>query len=375
MSTRQPCVSVIIPAYNYARFLPLAVQSALQQRGEDFSVEVIVVDDGSTDDTAEVAAGLAGIRYIHQENQGLSAARNTGMLAARGDFLLFLDADDLLAPQVVSTHLAAFARHPEWSVSICLCLQLFEDKSQPNSVWPLYAGHIDVHMCNANVSPVHTYMIRSEAARAVGLFDTSLKACEDQDFWLRCLFAGHIFGVNPDGLVIYRRHGESMTSNVVRQYIHDAAMHFRIGNGLDTAADFPASGKFAGWLAHAMGCLACASVIGLLTPPLSRKLFLESLRSLEKALSLEATRSSQAGMAAIQQFYASWLLYKRREALTVVPSDLRQDLIRAVDEVHALFPGIQDDDSLLENIEALNRRLIVDPAVMLRTAHRYLRRR
>ena len=104
MSTRQPCVSVIIPAYNYARFLPLAVQSALQQRGEDFSVEVIVVDDGSTDDTAEVAAGLAGIRYIHQENQGLSAARNTGMLAARGDFLLFLDADDLLAPQVVSYH-------------------------------------------------------------------------------------------------------------------------------------------------------------------------------------------------------------------------------------------------------------------------------
>ena len=166
-----------------------------------------------------------------------------------------------------------------------------------------------------------------------------------------------------------------MTSNVVRQYIHDAAMHFRIGNGLDTAADFPPSGKFAGWLAHATGCLACAAVIGLLTPPLSRKLFQECLRSLEMALSLEATRSSQAGMAAIQQFYASWLLYKRREALAVVPSDLRQDLIRAVDEMHALFPGIQDDDSLLETIEALNKRLIVDPAVMLRTAHRYLRRR
>ncbi|WP_297260513.1 glycosyltransferase family A protein [uncultured Desulfovibrio sp.] len=375
MISQQPCVSVVIPAYNYARFLPIAVQSAQQQRGTDFSVEVIVVDDGSTDDTAEVAASLPGIRYIHQENQGLSAARNTGMQAARGDFLLFLDADDLLAPQVIATHLAALARHPDWSVSISLCLQLFEDHSQPNSVWPLFADHIDVHMCNANVSPVHTYMIRTEAARSVGLFDTSLKACEDQDFWLRCLFAGHRFGINPDGLVIYRRHGESMTANVVRQYIHDAAMHFRIGNGLDTAKDFPPSGKFAGWLAHAMGCLACATVVGHITAPLSHRLFREFLRSVEQAVNLEATRSCQADMAAIQLFYASWLLIKRREALAVVPSDLRQDVIRAVDEVHALFPGIQDDDSLLPSVESLNKRLIVDPDVMLRTAHRYLRRR
>src|SRR5690242_10687505 len=95
-----PGVSVIIPAYNYARFLPQAIESALQQDYPEF--EVLVVDDGSTDNTAEIAAVYSRadkrVRYLHQKNAGLPAARNTGIQHARFDFIGFLDADDAWLP-------------------------------------------------------------------------------------------------------------------------------------------------------------------------------------------------------------------------------------------------------------------------------------
>src|ERR1041385_8897165 len=93
VSSRSSGVSVVIPAYNYARFLPAAIDSALWQ--EYPASEIIVVDDGSTDNTAEVVKGYGErVRYIHQSNAGLPAARNTGIKAARFDHVAFLDADD-----------------------------------------------------------------------------------------------------------------------------------------------------------------------------------------------------------------------------------------------------------------------------------------
>jgi glycosyltransferase involved in cell wall biosynthesis len=90
-------VSVIIPTYNQARFVASAVESALAQTYPD--VEIIVVDDGSTDDPrAALAPYRARIHYIRQENKGLSGARNTGFLASHGDYVLFLDSDDLIHP-------------------------------------------------------------------------------------------------------------------------------------------------------------------------------------------------------------------------------------------------------------------------------------
>ena len=101
-------ISVIIPAYNYAHFLTQTLHSVLRQDTGDVPVEIIVVDDGSTDATADAAQAFgAQIRYIHQQNQGLSAARNTGMRLAQGRALLFLDADDLLMPGVLASQWAA----------------------------------------------------------------------------------------------------------------------------------------------------------------------------------------------------------------------------------------------------------------------------
>src|SRR5688500_9583140 len=99
-------VSVVIPAYNYGHFVTEAVASALNQTHPH--VEVIVVDDGSTDGTADILKPFGSrIRYIYQPNRGLSAARNTGIRAARGEWVAFLDADDLWHPSKTETQLSA----------------------------------------------------------------------------------------------------------------------------------------------------------------------------------------------------------------------------------------------------------------------------
>ena len=104
-------VSVVISCQDHGRFLGEPVESVQRQTLGD--VEIIVVDDGSTDDTGAVAAGLAGIHYIRQDHRGLSAARNRGWLATRGRYLVFLDADDRLPPSALEVGVAHARAHPE----------------------------------------------------------------------------------------------------------------------------------------------------------------------------------------------------------------------------------------------------------------------
>jgi len=106
-----PVVSVVIPCYEQGHFLAEAIDSALAQRG--VTLEVIVVDDGSTDDTARIAAGYLEVRLIRQPNLGLAAARNRGLAASRGRYLIFLDADDRLVPGAAATGVEALEAHPE----------------------------------------------------------------------------------------------------------------------------------------------------------------------------------------------------------------------------------------------------------------------
>src|SRR5437660_12792554 len=112
-----PQVSVVIPSYNSAEFLPDAIESALRQ---DIALEVIVVDDGSTDNTAEVMGRYAGrgdVSYIRQQNRGPAAARNTGVRAAKADDVAVVDSDDALAPNALSKLVSAFERSgAEWSM-------------------------------------------------------------------------------------------------------------------------------------------------------------------------------------------------------------------------------------------------------------------
>jgi glycosyltransferase involved in cell wall biosynthesis len=104
-------VSVVIPCYNHAQFLAQAIESALGQSYSNF--EITVVDDGSTDATAEVVRRYSSVQYVYQENAGLSSARNTGLRRSRGGFLVFLDADDRLLPHALETGVSCMHEHPE----------------------------------------------------------------------------------------------------------------------------------------------------------------------------------------------------------------------------------------------------------------------
>lgn len=323
MAHQSPLVSVVIPCYNYARFLPEAVHSVLRQQKDGPAAEIIVVDDGSTDDTAAVARELgSSIHYIHQENQGLSAARNTGMRAAQGDFLVFLDADDLLTANTLHSHLDNFAAHPELDVSVCLSLQVFEKQEGQNAnyLWPLKCAHLDMHLCHSNISPVHTFMLRARAAREVGFFDPELRACEDQDYWLRCAASGKRFSGNTDGLVIYRQHGQSMTSQMSRQLAHDGALRFKISMLLESRPDFPRAGKFYGWLAHAAGTIGSACNLLRNTPRFALKLLEESARAMLKAASLATSSATQdTHLILAERYFALQYLLLAKSISEAVP--------------------------------------------------------
>ncbi len=125
-----PLFSVIIPAYNYADYLTATVNSVLCQEGDDY--EVVIVDDGSTDRTPDVAEKLAAenpdrIRYVHQDNAGPGAARNRGVLEARGRFCLFLDADDSMLANALATFRAVIKRCPDAGMVLAGHLSLHAD--------------------------------------------------------------------------------------------------------------------------------------------------------------------------------------------------------------------------------------------------------
>src|SRR5688500_924354 len=111
MTEQQPLVSVIIPVYNGARFLRAALESVFAQTYRP--IEVIVVDDGSADDSGVIAQSFPEVRYIRQENQGVAAARNNAIEAARGEFFAFLDQDDLWTPEKLRLQIEHLLDHPE----------------------------------------------------------------------------------------------------------------------------------------------------------------------------------------------------------------------------------------------------------------------
>jgi len=208
-----PRVSVVIPTYNYARYVPEAIDSVLAQSFE--GLEVIVVDDGSTDRTAEILRAFGGqLRDIRQEHRGLSAARNTGIRAARGQYVAFLDSDDLWLPEKVSLQVARLDAEPE--VGLVYGEALFFDDSTPATLTPHShfgphpSGRILSWLVRQNVIPSPTPMVRRELFERVGLFDETLSACEDWDMWIRIARVCEIAYVNRV-LAKKRQHQENMS--------------------------------------------------------------------------------------------------------------------------------------------------------------------
>lgn len=206
-----PTVSIIVPAYNQSRYLGDAIRSALAQTRAD--LEVIVVDDGSTDDTPAVCQGFTDprVRYVWQENRGLSAARNTGLREARGEFLSFLDSDDQFLPEKLELLLAAFERDPGLGLVAGQAVLIDQEGRPIGEVFdrPLPAGLADLLLGN----PLHvgSVLLRREWQARVGHFDETLRSYEDWDMWLRLARAGCRMEWVPKPVSLYRFHLEQMT--------------------------------------------------------------------------------------------------------------------------------------------------------------------
>ena len=211
----QPLVSVIIPNYNHTRFIPTAIRSVLAQHYPHY--EIIVVDDGSTDDSREVVAQFGEqVRYIWQKNQGLAGARNTGIQAATGELIGLLDADDEWSPEFLEEMVRLAGEHPDGLAfySMAQCMDV-DGNDLPQLVGgpPVESDRLYQKLLRANFIIPSTVLIRRNTLLDAGLFDANLKFCEDWDLWLRILPTGRIVG-STKCLARYRVHGQSLSTNV-----------------------------------------------------------------------------------------------------------------------------------------------------------------
>ena len=188
-----PTVSVIIPSYNRVLLLKEAIDSVLAQDFEDF--ELIVVDDGSTDATAEFLDTYPDICVLRQEHRGVSAARNAGIARASGQFLAFLDSDDLWLPGKLTAQVAFLNRHP--NALICQTEEIWTRNGvrvNPKKRHTKTSGMIFEHSLELCLVSPSAVMMQRNLLDEVGWFDETLPACEDYDLWLRvaCRFPIHL---------------------------------------------------------------------------------------------------------------------------------------------------------------------------------------
>ncbi len=201
MNEQLPLVSVIIPTYNRAWVISAAIDSVLSQDYPNF--ELIVIDDGSTDNTRAVLNNYdEKINIIYQENRGVSAARNAGILQSNGEYIAFLDSDDLWEDKKLSCQINFFIENPD--ALICQTEEIWVRNGKrvnPKVKHKKPSGMIyeqSLHLCLVSPSAV---MIKRRLFDQVGLFDENLLSCEDYDLWLRISIKNPIY-LTPEPLVI-----------------------------------------------------------------------------------------------------------------------------------------------------------------------------
>jgi len=207
----QNTVSVIIPCYNGEPFLAEAIESVLSQSYQEF--EIIVVDDGSSDNTKGVAARYPSVRYIYQDNQGVSGARNRGMAESQGSYLSFLDSDDRLLPNTIELGVNYLDTHPDcgfvfgWWRSIGADGSLLQQQSQQSLENVDYQSLLE----GKALVPPSAVMFRRTIFETVGGFNPTLRACEDYDLYLRIYRAFPIYCLNQV-VFDYRRHEQNWST-------------------------------------------------------------------------------------------------------------------------------------------------------------------
>lgn len=218
VTRHMPVVSVIIPAHNSAAFIADAIASVRAQTFTDH--EIIVIDDGSTDDTREVIRRFPEVRSVHQMNDGAAAARNAGIVLARGEFICFLDADDLWRSEKLARQVHFMAAHPDVGLLFTDAEEHGADDVEKASILATMTFGSDAtrvpiedafrKLLIENFIPTSTVMVRRSCLTASGPFDLSLPNVEDRDMWLR-LAAVVPVACLPEVMACKRSHGANIS--------------------------------------------------------------------------------------------------------------------------------------------------------------------
>jgi glycosyltransferase involved in cell wall biosynthesis len=217
-----PKVSVVVPTYNRKDLLSETIESVLRQTYKDY--EILVVDDGSDDGTAEMIQAKfdQAVRYLRLPHRGLPACpRNAGIQAARGEWVAFLDSDDLWLPHKLEKQMAAIERNPSAVLDYGLA-EIFDDAGSYGTTSPsrvCRSGMVFEPLLFTNFIPLSTVLVQKEIIQQAGLFDTRVefRATEDYDLWLRIAY-GHPVHFSSDVLVRYRVHPENILGDPLPMY-------------------------------------------------------------------------------------------------------------------------------------------------------------
>lgn len=217
MKNANPLVSVIIPCYNTAKFIAETIQSVIDQTHDN--LDIIIVNDGSTDNSVEVIQAFRDkrINLISQKNQGLSAARNTGIQNAKGVFINFLDADDVLVNNKIEKQVRFLEKNKEYGLVACNFIRTDEKGKYLYTVQDKEEDISPKDLYTKSQFPVHTALIKTEWIANNGWFDTDLRAAEDWDYYCRLSLLGcKMYRMDFAGCT-YRLLDSAMTGNAPRQ--------------------------------------------------------------------------------------------------------------------------------------------------------------
>jgi glycosyltransferase involved in cell wall biosynthesis len=203
---KQPLISCIVPVFNAERYLPETLNSILEQTHP--RTELIVADDGSKDGTAhQVASYGSRVRYVRQPNAGPAAARNLGLSVARGEFVAFLDQDDLWHPEKLSRQLHRFAERRELDISVTHVRLFWVSALQAEEA--RFHGHRITRDLPGYITG--TLLARRELFNSVGLFNTNLRYGDAMDWFVRAAERGAVSELLPDALLYHRVHQSNLS--------------------------------------------------------------------------------------------------------------------------------------------------------------------
>lgn len=214
-----PEISIVIPAYNAEKTILKTIKSVLEQTFQDF--EIIVINDGSKDKTVEITESIQDkrINIFSYENRGLPTARNRGISRSNGEFIAFLDADDLWTKDKLEMQLTTLKQNPKAGLAYSwTCFMDVDQKGEAISFLPspeyAFAGNVYQQLLIGDfIHSGSNTLIRCQAIQAAGEFEPTLKSCEDWDYWLR-IAARFNFVVVPKYQILYRRTPGAMSSKV-----------------------------------------------------------------------------------------------------------------------------------------------------------------